>query len=662
MARTFLLLLSLALAAAPAAAPDPLRFDANAVDKAADPCADFYQYACGPWMKTHPIPPDRSAWDPYYELQEKNAAIARGILEGREPGEGDDYRKVTTYFAACMDEAAIEKQAMAPLRAELERLAGDSIGALAALHTLGTDALFSFYPAQDYRDSTQVIATLDLGWLGMTDRDYYLRDDEATKRLREEYRAYVGRMLEFSGLSAPAAQAGAEAVLRLEGELARARPTREERRDPARQYLPLTRAQLDELTPGWPWQKYFAAIGAPAIAKLNVTWPDALRTAMKLWAGLAPAEQQAYLRWHLMHEMAAALPAKVAEENFHFYGTALRGTKEMPPRWKRRARLTSEALGEAIGKVFVAGHLPAGQKQRVLAQVRAIQAALRDDIATLPWMSDATRRQALRKLDTYRIKVGHPDRFRDYGRLEVRAGDAFGNAVRASRFEFARQAAKIGKPVDRDEWFSLPHEVDGYESSARVEVVFTAGMLQPPFFDPAMDDAVNFGAIGRAMGHEFTHGFDDEGRKFDEHGNMRDWWTPEDAAQFQERARCVADEYSQFVVVDDQKLNGKLTLGENLADNGGTRLAYAALEKQLGEKPREPIDGMTPEQRFFLAFAKTQCVNVADATARNRLLTDPHSPGRWRVNGTLRNVSEFQKAFACKAGDAMVSAQPCRVW
>ena len=307
-------------------------------------------------------------------------------------------------------------------------------------------------------------------------------------------------------------------------------------------------------------------------------------------------------------------------------------------------------------------HFPAEEKERALAQISAIQAALRDDIATLSWMSDTSKREALRKLAAFRIKVGYPDQWRDYSHLVIRRDDAVGNAMRAHRFEFSRQMAKVGKPVDRNEWFSLPQDVDGYHTASLVEIVFTAGLLQPPFFDPKMDDAVNFGAIGRAMGHEFTHGFDDHGRKFDEHGSLRDWWTTEDAMRFQTRAQCFVDEYSQFPAVDGLKMNGQLTLGENLADNGGIRLAYNALQKRLEGQSREVVDGLTPEQRFFLSFAKTLCANTADATLRNRLLTDPHSPGRWRVNGTLRNLEEFQKAFGCKAGDAMVSPKPCRVW
>jgi putative endopeptidase len=666
-AALFLLCSAIALPGQQTASVDSLRFNPHQVDTSTEPCADFYQYACGAWMKNHSIPADRSAWDPYYELEEKNADMVRGILEGREPGKGEDYRKVTTYYAACMDEATVEKKELQALDGDLRYIAevrstAGAVEALARVQTLGAGALFAFYPNQDLKDAEHMVATLDSGSLGMTDRDYYLKDDPESRKLRDEYRTHVSRMLEYSGLPSNASLAGADAVLQLETSMAKAMPPPEQRRDPATQYHKLTLAQLKGLVPSWPWSKYFLALGVPSVADINVTLPDYLQKMTRLWLDLSSEDRKTYLRWHLLHAMAAALPRRFVEEDFHFYGTVLQGVKEMQPRWKRCARLTNDALGEAVGKIFVAEHFPGDEKERALAEVHSIQAALRDDISKLGWMSDVTRQEALRKLDTFRIKVGYPDRWRDYTGLEIHGKDALGNAIRANRFEYVRQARKVGKTVDRDEWFSLPQDVDGYQTASLVEIVFTAGLLQPPFFDRIMDDAVNFGAIGRAMGHEFTHGFDDHGRKFDEHGNLRDWWTPEDNARFEEGAKCFVDEYSQFVAVDDKRLNGQLALGENLADNGGLWLAYAALQNQLAGKPVQNLDGLSPEQRFFLAFAETQCGNVTDQTARNRLLTDPHSPGRWRVNGTVRNMPEFQKAFACKATDPMVSPHPCRVW
>jgi endothelin-converting enzyme/putative endopeptidase len=646
---------------------ESLRFDPKAVDRSVEPCTDFYQYACSKWMTNHPIPSDRSAWDPYYELEEKNAAIVRGILEGQERGEGGDYPKVTTYYAACMDQATIDAKGLQALDDDLGHITrmrspGDSVDALALVQTLGAAALFSFYPNQDLKAAERVLATLDYGLLGMTDRDYYLKDDEESKKLRDGYRQHVRRMLEASGLSHDASLAGADSVLRLETLMAQAMPSREQLRDHSTQYHKLTVAQLKDLIPSWPWSQYFVALGAHSVDNVNVASPEYLQKMARAWLDLSSEERKAYLRWHLLHALVAALPQRFVEEDFHFYGTVLQGVKEMPALWKRCGRLTNDALGEAVGKIFVARHFPGDERERALAEIRAIQAALRDDISKLDWMSDATRQEALRKLDVFRIKVGYPDRWRDYTGLEVRNGDAMGNVIRARRFDFARQMQKFGKPVDRDEWFSLPQDVDGYQTAALVEIVFTAGLLQPPFFDPSMDNAVNFGAIGRAMGHEFIHSFDDHGRKFDEHGSLRDWWTPGDSVRFEERAKCFVDEYSQIVVVDDKTLNGRLTLGENLADNGGLRLAYAALQNDLAVKARPMIDGLTPEQRLFLAFAETQCGNITDETARNRLLTDPHAPGRWRVNGTVRNMPEFQKAFACKATDPMVSPHPCRLW
>ena len=646
---------------------ESLRFDPNQVDKSIDPCTDFYQYACGKWMKTHPLPADRSAWDPYYELEEKNQEIVRGILEGDKSGTGPEYNKITAYYGACMDEQLAERKGLRALRGKLRILANvpspaESAKAVATAQTLGAEALFGFYPDQDLKDSEHVIATIDYASLGMTDRDYYLRDDADTRKLREEYHAHIARMLEYSGLSHDAALAGGNAVLELETRMAQVTPTREQRRDPSTQYHKLTLDQLQALTPSWPWNDFFRAAGVDAIVAINVTSPSYLQDIINLWLGLGSEARRAYLRWEILHALALAMPEQFVREDFRFDGTVLRGAKEMQPRWKRCARLTNDALGEAVGKAFVERHFSAANKDRALAQIVSIQNALADDISNLDWMTDSTRAQAVRKLRAYRIKVGYPDHWRDYTNLQVRRDDPLGNAIRARRFEFARQMRKIGKPVDRSEWFALPQDVDGYQSAALVEIVFTAGLLQPPFFDPEMDDAVNFGAIGRAMGHEFTHGFDDHGRKFDDRGNLRDWWTPQDTAQFKERAQCFTDEYSQFVVIDEKKLNGALTLGENIADNGGLRLAYAALQHQLASKPVQSIDGFTPEQRLFLAFAETQCGNITDQTARNRLLTDPHAPGRWRVNGTVRNMPEFQKAFACKATDAMVSPHPCRMW
>lgn len=642
---------------------DSLRFRADTVDQTQSPCADFYAYACNNWRKTHPIPSDRSAWDPYYELAEKNEAAVRAILEGTERDNSADDRKVRDYYAACMDQGAIERVGLTPLALTLSRIdrMKSSVDGFVELQRLGASPLFSFYPDQDLKDASRVIATIDIGSLGMPDRSYYLNNDGPTTDLRREYVNHVRTLLELSGLESSSAALGADAILKLETEIAGFQPSRESRRDPKTQYHKLSLAELSKLTPTWNWKNYFRALGVPQVAVVNVTSPEYLKSAIELWSKRSLAEQRTFLRWHLLHALATALPEKFVAENFHFYGEKLRGVHQKPPHWKRCTNLANAHLGEAIGRIFVSSRFKPESKQRVLEIIRAIQSALLDDLATATWMSDATRTKALAKLSAYRIKVGYPDRWRDYSRLEVRRNDALGNAMRGYRFEFTRQLRKLRKPVDRDEWFSLPQEVDGYQSSSLVEIVFTAGLLQPPFFDPTMDEAVNFGAMGRAIGHEFTHGFDDHGRHFDSNGNLRDWWTHEDATAFQDRAACFVDEYSNFTVLD-QRLNGKLTLGENIADNGGIRLAFAALKKYLEGKPQKLIDGLTPERRFFLAFAETQCVNMSDQTARNRLVTDPHSPGKWRVNGTVMNMPEFKQAFGCRTGDAMVTPNPCRLW
>jgi putative endopeptidase len=644
-----------------------LGFNVAQLDRSADPCADFYRYVCGTWMKIHPIPPDRSAWDPYYEMEESIDFAVRRIMDGREPGTGEDYRKVRAFYSACMDETTTEKRGLQALTPSFAQLADvstidSSVGALATVQTLEAGALFLLYADQDLEDAEQVIANVDYGSLGMGDREYYVATDAPTMKIRDSYRLYVARMLQYSGLSQSASMAGANAVMKIETSMAEAMPTRADRRNPSTQYHKLTFEQLQLLNPRWPWRAYFNRLRLKLVASLNVTSPPYLRSVTELWLGLTFEEQKSYLRWQIVHALSAAMPARFVHEQFNFSGKLLAGAKEEEPRWKRCQLLTNNALGEAVGKVFVQNHFSARTKERAQAEILSIEKALRDDIAHLDWMSDVTRDHALRKLDAFRVKIGYPNKWRDYGGLVVRFEDALGNVVRANRFEFARQLRKIGKPVDRDEWFSLPQDVDGYQSASLVEIVFTAGLLQPPFFDERIDDAVNYGAIGRAMGHEFTHGFDDHGRKFDEHGNLRDWWTPVDESRFAERAQCFVEQYSQFEVVDGKKLNGKLTLGENMADNGGLRLAYAALQHQLTAGKVSETGELTPDQRFFVAFAETQCDNVTDEARRHRLLTDPHAPGRWRVNGTVQNLPEFQKAFACKNTDVMVSTHRCRVW
>ncbi|MFL5320740.1 MAG: M13 family metallopeptidase [Myxococcaceae bacterium] len=633
-------------------------------DAGLDPCRDFYEYACSSWIASNPIPPDRSSWDPYYVLAQQNAEQVKEILEAEVAPDAGDARKVSDDYASCMDQAAIEDAGIAPLQRELaaidsQRTVDDSAKALAFAHKLQTGSVFALWVDPDPEDATKVIATIDVSSLGAGDRDYYLSTDPEKVKLREAYRSHVQRMLELSGQSTAQAKTHADDILAFETKLAQATPTREQRRDPKAQHHRMTASQVEALAPGFPWKSYFAALGIAMPSMLEVNSPEHLTAALKAWIALTPEQRKAYLRWAIVNELSAVLPARIDQEDFDFFGKTLRGKKEQEPRWKRCGKMTNFHLGELVGRVFVQKHFSESDRQRVTQLIAAIRAALRDDISTLQWMTPATRAEALARLDAYTIMVGHPDKWRDYSALEIRRGDAFGNEVRALRFDSARQLAKLGKPVDRTEWSSLPQEVDGYQNPTQLQVVFTAGILQPPFFDPKRDDAMNLGALGRAVGHEFTHGFDDHGRKFDRNGNLRDWWQPADAAAFEQRAQCFVDEYSKFVVVDDKTLNGKLTLGENIADNGGMRLAYAALKKQ---PPGKNIDGLTPEQRLFLAFAKTQCGKTTAETLRNRLLTDPHSPGKFRVNGTLANMPEFQQAFSCKAGDPMVNATRCQVW
>jgi endothelin-converting enzyme/putative endopeptidase len=650
--------------------PGPRRvpgFDVNALDQSVNACTDFYQFACGGWMAKNPVPPDRARWGRFDELQERNQAALRGILEKAAASTAD--RQIADYYTACMDEKGIEALGLKPVKASLDRIAGlktkaDLAGEVGRLHSQGVNVLFGFGAQQDFKDATKVIAVVDQGGLGLPDRDYYLKDEPRFADVRKQYVPHIAKMFELAGDTRESALEGARAVMEIETALAQASLERVKRRDPANRYHPMPKTDLAALAPAFGWDAYFAAVNAPPVRDLNVAWPDFFKSGLQ--AVLAEEEVGAlkrYLRWHALHYAAPLLPAAFVNEDFAFYGKTLTGAKELRPRWKRCVPLVDAHLGEALGQRYVEATFGAEGKERMSKLVAALERALEKDIRELPWMTDATRRQALAKLAAITNKIGYPDRWRDYRAVKVARNDALGNAERAGAFELRRQLAKIGQPVDRGEWLMTPPTVNAYYMSLQNNINFPAGILQPPFFERAMDDAVNFGAIGSVIGHELTHGFDDQGRKFAANGNLADWWTAEDASEFEKRAACFVDQYGAYTVAGGEvKLNGKLTLGENTADNGGVRIAYMALQDTLAGKSEPLRDGFTPEQRLFLGWGQIWCQNETEESARLRAQTDTHAPGRYRVNGVVSNMPEFQKAFACPAGAPMVRENPCRVW
>jgi endothelin-converting enzyme/putative endopeptidase len=642
----------------------------SAMDTAANPCVDFYQYACGTWMTRNPIPPDQSRWGRFDELAERNREILRDILEeasANDPGRSAVEQKIGDYYASCMDEKTINLKGTAPLQPELDRIAALASKAeladeIAHLHSTGVRAMFVFDSTQDYGDATQVIGEVDQGGLGLPDRDYYLKQDAKSVEIRRQYAAHVAKMFELLGFSPQAASAAAKVVLDLETAMAKGALDRVSRRDPHNVYHKMSRQELASITPSFAWPKYLQDIAAPPIQSLNVAVPDFFKAVESLLRSVSLEDWKTYLRWHLVHAYAPLLPEPFVKENFNFYGQTLTGAKELRPRWKRCVDFTDRQLGEALGQKYVEKTFGPQSKQRTLQMVNELERALGRDIQELTWMTPATKEKAIQKLHEITNKIGYPDKWRDYSSVQIIRGDALGNFERADHFEFQRQIAKIGKPVDKSEWFMTPPTVNAYYDPQMNNINFPAGILQPPFFNNQADDAVNFGGIGAVIGHELTHGFDDEGRQFDGEGNLRDWWTPADAKAFESRAQCFVDEYANFTAVDDVKLNGKLTLGENTADNGGVRIALMALTADLAGKSQGKIEGFTPEQRFFLGWAQIWCENRTDQIARLMALTNPHSPGRFRVNGVLSNMPEFQKAFSCRTGQPMVRSPQCRVW
>jgi endothelin-converting enzyme/putative endopeptidase len=637
----------------------------TSLDRTVNACTDFYQFACGGWMAANPMPPDQQRWGRFAEIQQRNFSVLRRILE-RAPA-GSDERRAADYYAACMDEGAIEARALEPLEADLARIVSlarleDLPAVLAHLHRIGVNAFFLFGSQTDRREATEQIARVDQGGLGLPDRDYYLKTDVRSIELRQKYQDHVQRLFELAGGDRARTAVEARAVFALETRLAEASLDRTVRRDPAATDHVMSIAEWRALTPAFDWPAYLSAAGAPEFENLNVAVPDFLKAMNALIASTPIDELKAYLRWQLLNASADMLPKAFADADFDFFSRTLGGQEQPLPRWQRCVTQTDARLGEALGKAFVEEAFGEEAKADTLAMVKAIRSAMEQDIDAAPWMSDETKRAAKMKLDTVVDRIGYPERWRDYSSVRVDRADALGNRQRATAFERQRTLDKIGTPVDRTEWSMTPPTVNAYYSADRNTINFPAGILQPPFYQAGRDAAVNYGGTGAVVGHELTHGFDDQGRKFDERGNLRNWWTEADAKAYESRSSCFVNQYGQYVVAGDTNLNGRLTLGENTADNGGVRLALMAYLAGPARTAPPRLDGFTPEQRFFIGFAQIWCENRRPEFERLRAATDPHSSGRYRVNGTVSNMPEFQKAFACASDAPMVRENQCRVW
>jgi len=668
------LLLSAAVCFAQATAQAETGFSIGNLDKTADPCVDFYQYACGNWLKKTQIPADQPEWVSFTELYERNLVTERNILEKASaggPNRGPIDQKIGDYYGACMDEKAADAKGLGPLKPELERVAavkdkGALIDAIAHAHLVGPNPLFNFYTAPDLHNADLVIAYIDQGGLTLPDRNYYIKEDDPKMvEMRKRLVEYATQMFTLAGQSARQAADSAQTIFEIETALAKASMDRTLRRDPKNRDHKMTRDAAISLAPDFYLARYFTDMATPSFSELNVSNPEFFKQVNGVVESEPLDRLKTYVEWHMLNAAAPWLSKLFVDTNFRFQ-QALTGQAEIQARWKRCVDATDGALGEALGQRYVEETFGPEGKQRMLKMVDELEKALDEDIRQLPWMSEATKKQAKLKLVAIRNKIGYPDVWRDYSKLSIQPGDLVGNFLRANEFESRRQIAKIGKPLDRKEWGMTPPTVNAYYSGSRNEIVFPAGILEPPFFDKKMDDAVNFGGIGLVIGHELTHGFDDQGRKFDPQGNLRDWWTDQDGKEFEKRASCVADEYGNFVAVDELKLNGKLTLGENTADNGGARIALMALLNTIAQdksgKAADKIDGYTPEQRFFLGFGRVWCEKRRPEYSRMLVNVDPHSPGRYRVNGVVENMPEFQKAWGCKAGQPMVRENACRVW
>jgi len=661
------LLHAVVLAIAAAALAPAARAEAPAVDRSVDPCVDFHAFANNKWLRASSIPPDRSRWGSFDAVDRRTEeiltrAIDKALAAPATPGSAR--RKVLDFFASGMDEAGIARAGLAPLVPQLARIAAidapEALArAIAELHADDIDAPFSFDVQPDPKQSTRYLALLTQDGLGLPDRDYYFLDDERSREIRAAYRRHVARVLELHG--DPAAAASADGVLALETELARASMTAVERRDVDRTYNKMTAAELERAAPGFAWRAYFAALGAPTLAELNVRQPAYIKRVAELAAARPAAEWRTYLRWHLLRAAADKLDSRHEALHFDFFERTLLGKQEPAARAKRviviiGGRFGQAPMAEGLGQVFVAETFPPEAKARMLEMVGHVKEALRDRLRTVEWMTEETRARSLEKLAAMKVKMGYPDKWKDFSSADVGARPFAENWLNANRFAHRRGVARIGQPVDRDEWRTSPHIVNAFYSAANNEIVFPAAILQPPFFDLAADDATNYGGIGMVIGHEITHGFDDRGRRFDKDGNLRDWWTAEDSRRYKERAKKIEAQYGAYTGVDGIRVNGALTLGENISDIGGLRIAYLALEKALERRPQAARDGFTAEQRFFLSFATIWRALQRPEQERVRLRTDSHSLPHLRVRGVVTNMPEFARAFSCDASKALLPA------
>ncbi len=642
------------------------------MDRSVDPCQDFYKFACGSWNKLNPIPADQARWDVYGKLANENGRFLWGLLEqasrpssSRTPNE----QKIGDLFHACMDEASIEKAGAKPLEPAMAKIAAlqsvdDIAGFVAEEHRIGVDhgTLFGFGSNQDYDDSSKVIGFVTAAGLGLPDRDYYTKTDAKSTEIRQRYVQHVSKMLQLLGESAPDADTDANGIMDIETELAKASLTRVEMRNPYNLKHKVSPDELRRSTPALDWDVYLQKVGAPHLGELNVTEPKFFTELNKQLSEQKLPVWRAYLRWHLIHAQAPFLSSRFNDANFEFYNAYLQGVKQPPPRWKKCTRLVDRELGEALGQVFVAKTFTPETKAAALKITRQIEAEMDLDIKNLSWMSEPTKQKALEKLARIMNKIGYPDKWRDYGSVEILPNNFFTDVQNTSAFESRRDLDKIGKPVDRSEWGMTPPTVNAYFDPQMNDINFPAGVLEPPLFDPKLDSAPNYGNTAATIGHELTHGFDDEGRQFDAHGNLKDWWTEADAKAFEQRVDCVRNQYAGYVVIDDIHINSKLTSGEDVADLGGTLLAYLAWKKSTAGQPQPSADGLTPDQRFFVGMAQWACGDERPEHKRQNAITDPHSPDQYRINGVVSDMPEFGQAFGCKPGQPMMRANGCRVW